>query len=136
VRTSCRGFMPAITTSRTSAPGAQARQSVRRSGPTLTQVPLPSLKSLPKLSAIEIEAACPSRPYRRFFKVASAEFCKPFLVELGGSQPPALAPKPGVTLGPLARTSSLPLFGNRFASLPDTGGRHGRSGLGDGRHRQ
>jgi len=73
--------MPAITTSRTS--GAQAAMKRARSGPTLTQVPLASLKS----SAIRPSKSNPAlKSSATAGLICVPEFVKTFPVEGGGGQ--------------------------------------------------
>ena len=116
-------LMPAITTSRTS--GAQAATKRARSGPTLTQVPLPSLKSSemrPSKSKPRIEVVGDGQ----FQRVA--ELIETFVVESFRGQ---------FRLAPIARRHIRPLAAHLQACrcwvrvwrrCPARAGRHGRSG--------
>ena len=108
--------MPAMTTSRTS--GAQAAMNRARNGPTLTQVPLASLKS----SAMRPSK---SKPHSKSIGIGRlervAELIKPLLVKGGVPSSPAAASSPGVTFGPLRANLELAIVGNQLGVVAGTG---------------
>ena len=116
-------LMPAITTSRTS--GAQAATNRARSGPTLTQVPLASLKSS-AMRPSKSKPASKSSGDGRLQRVA--EFVKAFLVERRRGQF-RLAPIARRDVRPLGADFQLAVVRHQLGVVARApASRHGRSG--------